>query len=27
VVRVVVDGPGHYRTAMDMLMNRTLFPV
>ena len=27
VVRVIVDGPGHYHTATDMLLNRALFPV
>ena len=27
VIRVVVDGPGHYPTATDMLLNRALFPV
>ena len=27
VVRVVVDGPGHYHTATDMLLQRALFPV
>ena len=27
VIRVVVDGPGHYHTATDMLLNRVLFPV
>ena len=27
VSRVVVDGPGHYPTATDMLLNRALFPV
>ena len=27
VVRVVVDGPGHYPTATDMLLTRALFPV
>lgn len=27
VVRVTVDGPGHYSTATNMLMSRALFPV